>query len=60
MRCDDIGGGSAILLMALFVWGCSGSQGGGPTNHPDSGAEGGATGCEGVDAGGSPVLRMRT
>jgi len=50
-RHDERAVGCAILLMAFFVWGCSGSQGGGSTNHPDSGAEVGATGCEGVDAG---------
>ena len=28
-----------VALMAFFVSGCSGSQGGGSTNHPDGGAE---------------------
>lgn len=50
MRRDDIAGGSTILLAALLVWGCSGSQGGGPPNHPDGGAEGGVAACDGVDA----------
>ena len=42
MRRDEIAVDSAILLTALFVCGCSGSQGGGPINHPDGSAEAGA------------------